>query len=514
MKKKIDDKNIILIIVTVVFAIIFFSYNIAMTWDSSEYLGLADYLFTDQMKTNWIGHRGMLYPLLIKIFQPLGIKNQFLLLLAMFISYIGLIYIIFKIIKRCKDNGIFDSRVTLIMSMIMTIFFIVLNPIIFGYYHTLLTEFVAITMTMLICYLAWKWLDVKWDSNKNQIVKYLVVFSCISIFVYHVKQSLYPIIISAISIAALLAVIKEFKLKNIVYRIVVILITIILLFSSIFTWGKIMGDANVIEKTESERISKKLIYGISKLEKIATNESINIDLNGINISLEDKEEINKVLKKESIYNEFTVYKDYKDEYFVFFSKDNYSMKEQIRFYLKIIIHSPYSIIDSYCYEYWRLIFMKEGASLGFSRENFYVALLTFRNTNNCTGPNPDYEIYIEPYSVEQGDNIVTTIYDYTYKLRFFMIGFTKINLFILPILILIVFISFIINLVKKKSTKILEILIILYGTAYMNLISYIAFGAYTIDRYSIPSFVPTYIADIILIGAIVKQIKNQKEYKL
>ena len=39
------------------------------------------------------------------------------------------------------------------MVLLYVILFIILNPIIFGYYHTVLTEFVAMTISLVTCYL-------------------------------------------------------------------------------------------------------------------------------------------------------------------------------------------------------------------------------------------------------------------------------------------------------------------------------------------------------------------------
>ena len=156
MKKFLEkNKNTILIAVFIVFlGIIYFSYNMTMTWDTSEYLGLADYIGTEEMTENWIGHRGIAFPLLLKLFKPFGIENKIFMLILMFMFYIAMVITIYKIYKKLREHEFFKSKITRWIFAIYTVIFIVLNPMLFGYYHTLLTEFVSMTITLLMCYLS------------------------------------------------------------------------------------------------------------------------------------------------------------------------------------------------------------------------------------------------------------------------------------------------------------------------------------------------------------------------
>ena len=520
MKKEISNRKAALIITWIVFTIIFFSYNMTMSWDSSEYLGLADFLGTEDMMKYWIGHRGIGFPLLIQIFQFFGIKNQFTLLLLMYLFYLGLIYAVFRIIKKCKEHGLFETKGETISAMLATAFFIVINPIIFGYYHTLLTEFVAITTVMITCFLAWRWTEIDYKKeNKEQIIVYALLFTCISIFLYHIKQSLYPTIFASILIAALISVCKNFKFKNIAYRLCIIAVSIVLLATSVKIWGKVMAipyiedgeekSKDVIKEAEIQRVYKKIISGVSNLEEVINKGFINSKYY-YQLSDECKQQIQDVLDEKSEYTNFCVYRDNNNEYYAFFSKNDYSIKEQLVFYFEIMTRNPYNIIESYCSQYSQLIFIKDNYPLIYAKENFYIALLTYRNSNNCTGPNESYKMFIEPYSVEQGDNLITKIYDVTYYLRYGIIAFTKINLYILPFILIGLCMDFFRKIRRKKNTKIVEILLILYGTAYCSIMSYVVFGSFTVDRYAIPAFVPTYIADIILVAYIVKLIKQKK----
>ena len=100
-----NKKKVLAIILIILSGILFFSYNITTTWDSSEYLGLADYIGTNEMKTNWIKHRGIAFPLLLKLLKPFGIENKFFILIGMYIFYLWMIFTIYKMYEKLKELG-------------------------------------------------------------------------------------------------------------------------------------------------------------------------------------------------------------------------------------------------------------------------------------------------------------------------------------------------------------------------------------------------------------------------
>lgn len=210
--KKIKN-NVWKIIGIIVLGILFFSYNILITLDASEYLGLANFIGTSKMYSDWVGHRGILFPLLLRIFQPFGIENKIFFLILMFIFYLIMIFTIIKIYKKCKELEIINNKIFSVLFIVWIIFFVVINPIIFSYFHTIMTEFVAIPLILLSCYLSWKWIDT---SHKKLSVVFLTL---ITILLYHLKQSYVVAPLLAMLIASLISIIKKFNLSNFLYRI-------------------------------------------------------------------------------------------------------------------------------------------------------------------------------------------------------------------------------------------------------------------------------------------------------
>ena len=506
------NKNTILMAIFIVLlGIIYFSYNIIMTWDTSEYLGLADYIGTKEMKENWIGHRGIAFPLLLKLFKPFGIENRIFMLILMFIFYVGMVITIYKIYKKLREQELFKGKITKYIFAIYTIIFIVLNPMLFGYYHTLLTEFVSMTITLIMCYLSWKWIDFNWEENKKSIIIYAIIFSLLTIFLYHIKQSLVPLVLLPILTATLVAVINNFKLSNFIAKTTTILSVIIMLFSSISIWNELMKDANVLENTEEKRINDCLIKGVSELKKICDDQTIN-DFDRSLISEKENNEIEKVLSNESKYTKFRIYKASNDKYLVYFSEEKYTFKEDLGFYFKILFNSPEDIVKSYYKNYWRIIFTDKERPIWIGKENFEIPYNMYVNRANIVDVNEDYIKYIKNYFSINETNMVSKIFNgYVYKSFKIITVFNKISLWILPITWLISVIVYIIinRKISKNTLKILQLIIILYTTSFGGIMAYILFGT-TVDRYVVPMMIPTFIAHFLSIVLLTRKFIKKK----
>ena len=507
-------KEVLIGVIIVFLLILFFSYNITTTWDSSEYLGLADYIGTDKMQDKWIGHRGIAFPFLLKLFKPFGIENTVFLLILTFIFYISMVITTYIIYKKLKEIGYLKSKVRKIIFIVYSIFLIVLNPIIFGYYHTILTEFVAMTIALVMCYLTWKWIDYDWKENKKQSIIYAIIFAFLTVFMYHIKQSLVPLTIIPVLIVAFISIINNFKLKNILTKISTVIFIIVILIGSIKVWNSSMKKAEVRETTATKRVNGHLISGITRLKRICDETTIdNVELDIEKMSNKDNEEINKILAKESEYKTFDVYQNLdKDRYLVYFGKGTYSFKEDLKFYIKTLITEPSAILNSYYNGYKRIVFCREDMPLWLGRENFEIPIRIYLNEENVVDINIDYEQYIKNYrSINQG-NIVSIVFNkYALSVFFPITAFTKISLWILPITwIISLGIYCIFN--KKISfinLKVLQLVVILYTTSFGGIMSYIAFGAF-VDRYVVPMMITTFIGHLLSVFLMVDFIKRWK----
>lgn len=507
-------KEILMGVVILLLIILFFSYNITTTWDSSEYLGLADYIGTDEMQDKWIGHRGIAFPLLLKLFKPFGIENKVFLLILTFIFYIAMVLTTYLIYRKLKEIGYLKSKVRKITFIIYSVLLIILNPIIFGYYHTILTEFVAMTITLVMCYLTWKWIDYDWKENKKKCILYAVIFAFLTVFIYHIKQSLVPLAIIPVLIAAFISIINKFKLTNIITKMATFILVIVVLVGSIKIWNSSMKKASVEETTANKRVNGQIIRGITRLKRICDETTIDkVELDREKISSKDNEEINKILAKESEYKTFDVYQNLdKDKYIVYFSKGNYSFKEDLKFYIKTLITEPVAILNSYYNGYRRIVFCREEMPLWLGRENFEIPIRIYLNEENVVDINIDYEQYIENYRSINQENIVSSAFNkYALRAVFPITAFTKISLWVLPITwIISLGIYCIFNKkISFKNLKVLQLVIILYTTSFAGIMSYIAFGAF-VDRYVVPMMITTFIGHILSVFLMIDFVKRWK----
>ncbi len=507
---KENKGKLLVVLFLFLFGILFFNYNIIITWDSSEYLGMADVLGKPEMKSVWLGHRGLTFPLIIKIFLLIGTNGKYSLLMMLYTFYIIMILGLVKIYKIIKDTGFLDNKLNVIYILLIFLL-IILNPIIFGYYHTILTEFMSMTIAVITSYLCFKWIDIDLKENKKKII-YAVIFALLSVFLYHIKQSLIPIILVALLITSLLSIMERFTFKNFLVRILTIMFAAIMVILSVIIWNTLMSEAHVAEQTEELRIKDKLICGLTEIKEVYDNENINeINIAGVNISDKDKKEISNVINGTSEYKKFKIYKDAKDNYFVYYTKNNYSFLEQLKFYLKVLFNNPQDVITSYSKNYYRLIFRDKNAPIDKFVENYSIAMRTFSTRSNIKEVNPEYGKYAEPFRVEMiTHNNITNFYnEIEIKLIKGITVFTKYNVYILLFLIVILFSIFVIFRKKmdKTNKKILQFIMILYIISYGTLMPYIILY-HLVDRYMAPILILTYLADILLIVLILKEIKK------
>lgn len=505
--------KILLIGIIVFLGIIYFSYNITTTWDSSEYLGLADYIGTEQMTENWIGHRGIAFPLLLKLFKPFGIENKIFMLILMFIFYVAMIVIIYKIYKKLEKYEFFKNKIVKYIFVIYILFSSIINPIIFGYYHTLLTEFVSITITLLICYLSWKWIDFDWEDDKKLIIIYAVIFSLLTIFLYHIKQSLVPLAILPILTALIVSVINNCKLSNFLTKLVTILSVVIMLVTSIYIWNIAMKDANVAEDTGDARIKGFLVRGLTTLKKVDSDYNMdNVEFNKALISDKDNEQITKILSNESKYDNFIIYKTSNEKYILHYIKGDYSFKDDIKFYFKVLVTSPEDIVKSYYENYWYIIFFSEDLPIWIGKENYTIPYRIYQHRENVVDVNKDYEQYIENYRSVNETNIISKAFNgYAKKMLKIITVFTKISLWILPITWIVSIIVYIVinRKINKNTLKILQFIVLLYTTSFGSIMSYVIFAA-DIDRYTVPVMIPTFIGHFLSIVLLTRiDIKNR-----
>lgn len=494
------------IIFLIIFSIVFFGYPIGLTYDSSEYIGLGDFIGTDKMYTDWIGHRGIAFPLIIRIFRNFGTPfSKYPLLAMMYLFYIIMTFQLYKIFEYFKNSKMFKIGDKIFFTIWLAIF-IVINPLVFGYYHIVLTEFIALTIAIQTAYLCFQWLKISYDNNRKKSIIYCMIFCILTIFIYHIKQSLVPVTLVPITISLIISIIKDHSKKNVLYRILTFIIVIITLQLSVTIWNFFMKSIDTKDETEKQRINGRITIGLYDLKKVCNQDNFNDYLTA--------DEIKKLKINED--EQFTIYKNSNNRLFAFHG-DSKSKKKQLIFYTKVLLISPGTIFKSYYNGYMKMIcFDNQQHKLTKFSENDTVPMLIYNRRSTAEYPNKAFEKYTYNYYKMRKDytNIITKTFNSTLKLKKFIYGFTKISLLLQPIIFLIICIVEIILKIRKKLTngiknETLNFLTILYGQSIGIMMAYIIFGT-CIDRYFIPAIISNYVADALLIILIIKLLEDKK----
>ena len=152
----------------IILSIAFFSATLTITWDGAHYLSYVDIFEENKAFYTWDIVRGPVFPISIYLGDKIFGKSAIGILSLFFIVYLLYCFIIEKI-----SNEIFDDIKFKKIFKFLFFTFAIFNPVVFGYFHTLLTEILAIFLMVLSCYFAYKWVDA---GGKKEKIFYSLFF--------------------------------------------------------------------------------------------------------------------------------------------------------------------------------------------------------------------------------------------------------------------------------------------------------------------------------------------------
>lgn len=522
MKK--ENKKLYIILIIFILMIIFFRYAPIITFDSSHYLWLENMLSPNDSFGNWDVGRGLIFPLIILCSNAIFGHNSCGILMLMFIFYITMLTFTYLIIKKANENvNILNTKNKKILLGILATILIIFNPIVFGYYHTLLTEFVAITFSVAICYFAWKWIDLDFGKSKIKYIIYTIMFAIITVFLWHLKQPYVTAVLFPVITASIISICRNFNWKNILQRIITLIVCVICLICSLKLWNILLEIGKVDTSKNTETIgfvTKGIVNGVSQLEEVSRKENTDLaNIDNYKISNKDKEKIEKIIKGESEYKNFILYnnKNEKAKDIVIFLKNNQiTTSNSIGFLTKTLFTTPTTVIKSYINNYLCTINVfniefevadpkvTTDFTLFGTTEHRDIAFRIY-DTELSNVFDTKYQLLADEYADEVEPIRIVNILMNTSKNIIVLI--TKIAFLILPIILLVVIILSIKNR-KKMSNNIknnLNIIIILLSYSLFHILSHSTLGAF-IDRYTVPAMVTMFIAYILIFF----QCKNKK----
>ena len=523
MKKFFKDN--IYIVLFLLLTIFYFEYSVTVLWDSAHYMTYVNILEGVLPWDTWDVVRGPIFPLIIHVGNILFGKSAQGLVMNTYMYYLIMLVFSYKLLDYYFDSiNILKKKKNLWISIIM--FVIVINPIIFGFCHSLLTEFVAITLSVLSCYLAVLWIDCdyKKDTKKYLFLSlYFIIFTVISWFL---KQPYVSVSLFVIIVACLVSVLEIKSLKNTFARIGVVLACIVFLIVCMSGWNsflRLKGNNPDTDRNPTNSLGNQLIIAVDFL-KINNNFEEISDQHYINFSkLSDREkkEVRKLIKKNKEYLIVDYYngKNVSEADYLTCNDGNVSTMSAVKYILSVFVRHPIKIIDSYLTNYLSLIDIYSTHSddgiqfnsnkkidLMFSSEIEIIAFRPYHyGSSNIFYMLPEMQERVSNY--EQAN--------YTFKgLNFIMRYVGKMYLLLFKLLFLILPILFITSILmrifskKKNNNRVYNLVIVLFGFSFLHVMLHVVTGA-IIDRYIVPVFIPVFLGTFMLFFFFFKKEKRR-----
>jgi len=486
----------------------YFSIPMNIFWDTGHYMSFVSILEGTLPWNSWDIVRGLVFPLMLHLSNIIFGKTTQGILIFSFIFYL----IMLICIKFILDNSIVKEKRKLKKIINILVFsFIILDPLIYGYYHALLTEFVAITISLVMCCLSWKWLSINFYDGKKKYIIYSLTFLLGTILSWHLKQPYVTITIFPVIIASIISIIKSWNLRNILQRGLTVLSCVIGLIASIFIWNQFLMSKGIDLNTDrnvTASFGNQLLVGLNNYEIINNIDDVELKNNKF---LNDNER--ELLKKHKSQYYLINIKNTKgkliDQTIIPLNqKANISTTSSIGFIIKQLFKHPYLVIESYTSNYLALanIYPKKTIdgvdyqvekklTFDYCHENCTIAVSVASEKSNVSYMLDD--AYGRVINYEQYNDSPIVLRYLLKGVSFVTTNLYKIIMLFLPILVLLSTVSFIKNN-KSKYKNILNIIMILSWYSLLHILVHVVTGA-CIDRYASPAYI-TIILSFVLYG--------------
>jgi hypothetical protein len=529
VKKKITKQTYLYIFLFLLLTFFYFSFVVTVSQDSTGYYKYLDILKGTVSFKEWDIIRGPVMPVVLLIIFTLFGNSVLGFLIGTYLFYLALIYFLYKIISMTVNK--LDHKIT---NIIWTLFalFVVFNPLIIGYYHALLTEFIATTIAAMCLYYSIKILDE--NITKKYRYGILLFFSIITPFMWLLKQPYVFITLIIFSISNLLFILKNRSFKRIITSFIAFFVILTITFTGVSIWNMVLekNHSKSTNNQSSSFVSGGLIAGVTSVYKIGTKDKTKIiSLIEFIPDLNDKQEqdfINYV-KENSVYNYWSIYyilnvsgNQIKNFYLVNHSSEtSLTISETLKFYKYLITKHPEVVASSYYANYLATCNVYTSVVTGgigyrpikvmtnWNHENDFFGLMQYKFKETTwwkyyefedDNPNMVYshENMSQFEKINKPNIIAKTYANATSKISLWLF---RILFMVAPLMGSYIFIKYMEDLFKgtnKHLQKISEIIIILYGFSFLYTLFFSLIGS-IIDRYIFPAYPAVIIATILLI---------------
>lgn len=515
-----NKKNYIRLGLFLLLFVYYFSIPMNVFWDSGHYMSYVSIFEGTLPWSSWDVVRGLVFPLILHLSNIIFGKTTQGILFLSFIFYL----IMLTSVKFILDNSIIKEKAKTKKIIYLLVFlFIILDPLIYGYYHALLTEFIAITISLVMCFLSWKWLSINFYDDKKKYIIYSLIFLLGTVLSWHLKQPYVTITIFPVIIASIISVIKSWNLKNILQRGITVISCVIALVASILLWNQFLTSKGVDLNTNrniTASFGNQLLTGLNNYEIVN-----NIDDNQIEkskfLSKNEKELLKEEKSDYSLVNINNSNGKTIDQTIIPLNEQkNISTMTSISFIFKQLFKHPYLVLESYTSNYLALanLYPKKTTdgvvykvekkfTFNYCHEHCTIAVGVASEKSNISYMLDDSYNRVVNYEQYNDSPIV---FRYLLKgISYITTNLYKIIMLLLPILVILSTISFVKNN-KNKYNGLLNMVMILSWYSLLHILVHVVTGA-CIDRYASPAYI-TIILSFVLYGYyIVKSKKYKKE---
>lgn len=518
LKKNILQKNnrkdilkySIMLLVVLATLYIFMKFTLLITYDGSKYYDYLKYFKGTRDIGQWDTIRGFSFPLIIFLITSIFGSSIKGIVFGFYLFYIGLLYLGYKIIsKLIKDNKLERKQFTI---WIIYLLLFVLNPLIIGYGHTLLTEAVTPFFYFLMIYLCLKWNDINFFDKKKKFIIISILIDLIAVFVWFIKQPYTPTIWIIIFITSILSSIYNKNKKIFIQKFIVFLICIISTFISIKIWNTYLQSHN---KDGNEKISNSFILannmgGYSYHYKKVGRDIYCDDkyVKSIKMSKDEKKLLEEKIKKDNNWCDHVIMFDVTnikgnviEQQAIIQEKDYISLKESLNFLLKTYTKHPELVLHSYFENYLAIIDLEKVSAdyvptgiieANAENENEAIGYIVFHQGYKNTWwswqdykdiPQESRVLFEDMHHLESTTNTNSVLSSFMEILKDGSnLSFKALLLICFPIFIY----GFIMFLIHKNNLT-YYVITLLSGSSFVHIMFHVFAGA-IIDRYSYPIY--------------------------
>ena len=526
---RLNNKVLILLSIVVIVGL-FFAFPIMITPDSALYYWYTNIFNGSIPISSWNIVRGPIMGLLIQLGLIINKKIGFQLLsciayiLTMFLIYWFLNYVDKKIVKLHN------------WWKIIYCVLIIFNPLIYGYFHLMLTEFLAILLSTVSLILSYFYIDVSITTDKKKFLIYNLAFCFVALVLWFLKQPYVSIILISLGVVFIQSLIRNRDVKNIASKGMSLLLIGSVLVLGIKVWNTILEKNGVqlnTSKNNQSFITTGIISGVTNFHKVQ-DENKNIEfIDGLDLSKQDKEKLKEIHSNKSIYKDYDIYQMYNmrndsivETVVLYKEGDVLSVKEAVNFYFKYFKQHPILYIEGYISNYLAIINIYPTGALraDLSGDYYPIKHLTINSFENSSiglsylysndnylweGAFIDNEDYLKNNFIENTQKDIKISQAIKKPLQY--LGVVHLQLFKIVFLLAPVYtIYYTIKSRKNLTNKFNVLLKFGFACASLQVMFYAFFGA-LIDRYVIPAF--PFLLAIYIIAIFKKGEKHERSKK-